>query len=122
MESTRLDALQEEVKKNISRKGTFEQGIEQCLYIHALYHHSEMSGIKEKTYEDELWEGLTDEMCRAMPNKKYATIAWCLWHITRIEDAVANLIIAKNVVMIRRNGWENVRIVIHGEHSKRKWI
>ena len=34
-----------------------------------------MSGIKEKTYEDELWDGLTDEMCRAMPNKKYATIA-----------------------------------------------
>ena len=113
MESTRLDALQEEFKKNISRKGTFEQGIEQCLYIHALYHRSEMSGIKEKTYEDELWGGLTDEMCRAMPNKKYATIAWCLWHISRIEDVVANLLIAKTDQVFESGKWQkklNVKI------------
>ncbi|MDJ0991464.1 MAG: hypothetical protein QNI85_15695, partial [Desulfobacterales bacterium] len=35
------------------------------------------------------------EMCfRHMPVDSFSSIAWNLWHITRIEDAVGNILIA----------------------------
>jgi hypothetical protein len=42
---------------------------------------------------DELWEGLEDKAFRTMPTSKDDTIAWNIWHITRIEDLTANFLI-----------------------------
>jgi hypothetical protein len=51
-------------------------------------------------------DGLADEDYSVMPTDKDDTIAWHLWHIARIEDLVANLLIAEKS-QIFNDEWAN---------------
>jgi hypothetical protein len=44
------------------------------------------------TFYNKLWENLNEETCKIISNKE-TSILWNIWHITRIEDIVANDII-----------------------------
>lgn len=112
-----LNALHGEMKTALADPGRFEEAKQLCLTLHSLLHLSEMSGTELPTYEDELWNGLTDAMFRARPLKNASTIAWCLWHITRIEDATTNILIADNVQVFNREPWQkklNVQVTDTG--------
>lgn len=61
--------------------------------MHAMTHCSAVSGAEQETYEDAIWTKLQEEDCAIMPAKGSYTIAWHLWHITRIEDLVGNILI-----------------------------
>lgn len=82
------------LKELIQIKNKFHEAITLCMEMHTLVHTSEMSGKQEKTYEDRLWEDMDDEIFRMMPTVKDVTIAWNLWHLTRIEDITTNILIA----------------------------
>jgi hypothetical protein len=81
-------------KNILPNPAKFPEAIQLCLELHAMVHTSEMSGIKAETFEDQLWDGLTETAFRTMPAAKDATIAWNLWHLTRIEDITMNLLVA----------------------------
>jgi hypothetical protein len=72
----------------------FDEAISLCLHMHSLVHKSQVSQCNYITYEDKLWDGLDADVFRAVPANKSTTIAWHLWHITRIEDITANILIA----------------------------
>lgn len=65
-----------------------------ALELHSYVHTSNTSNIQIKTLEDELWDGLDRKAFISMPTIKDVTIAWNLWHITRIEDLTVNILIA----------------------------
>lgn len=52
-----------------------------------------MSEINEPTYEDELWEDLNDISFRVSQNEKGRTVAYGMWHSSRIEDITMNLLV-----------------------------
>lgn len=62
--------------------------------LHSTVHSSEVYERREPSYFDEIWEGLTEKTFCSMPSIKDVTIAWNVWHITRIEDISANILIA----------------------------
>lgn len=82
------------LKEYISKPSQFNEAIRLCLEMHALVHTAEMAGIYQRTLEDEVWDGLDQVTFRTMPTVKDVTIAWNLWHLTRIEDLTANILIA----------------------------
>lgn len=82
------------LKELLSKPAQFNEAIQLCLEMHASAHTSEMAGIQGRTFEDEIWDGLEEKAFRAMPTVKDVTIAWNLWHLTRIEDLTANILIA----------------------------
>ena len=91
----------------------FEEAITLCLEQHAMVHSSEMSQINSVTFEDELWGGLSETTFRTMPTVKDETIAWSLWHVTRIEDITMSILVADEVQVIHRDNWlekMNVRV------------
>lgn len=91
----------------------FEEAITLCLEQHAMVHSSEMSQINSVTFEDELWEGLNETTFRTMPTVKDETIAWSLWHVTRIEDITMSILVADEAQVIHRDNWlekMNVRV------------
>lgn len=83
----------------------FHDAINLCLEQHAMVHASEMSQIKKVTFEDELWEGLSEKSFRTMPSVKDETIAWSLWHITRIEDITMNILVAGENQVLNVDDW-----------------
>ncbi len=93
------------LREIIQKPDQFDEAIKLCLEMHSLVHTSEMSGINMKTFEDELWDGLDELSFRRMPTIKDATIAWNIWHLTRIEDITANILIANDIQVIAREHW-----------------
>ncbi len=83
----------------------FEEAIKLCLELHAMVHSSEMSLIDAVTFEDELWEGLDEKTFRCMPTSKDVTIAWNLWHLTRIEDITMNILVASHAQVFNTEKW-----------------
>jgi len=95
------------LRKNLSKPEKFDEAIELCLLMHSLVHNSKVGNCNYTTYEDKLWDGLNEAVFRAVPTKKSAqarTIAWNLWHTTRIEDITANILIADDI-QILSNDW-----------------
>ena len=82
---------QAKLKTLLSASDAFPEAIAVCLELHALVH----AGSSEvPTFFDEVVSGLTREVFAAMPTPEDNTIAWDIWHITRIEDLVAGILIA----------------------------
>lgn len=76
-------------KHLLSKKFDFEEVRSQILELHAFTHES-LSG-KDNTLEDELWEKGGDfTLCT---EKNIYSVAWHLWHSSRIEDIICSHII-----------------------------
>lgn len=63
------------------------------IEMHSSVHFAEMSGCSEPTLIDQLWAGLQKNEFAIMPTEKDVTIAWDIWHITRIEDLTINILV-----------------------------
>jgi hypothetical protein len=86
--------LQAQLRELLGDKDSFDQAMALLLRMHALLHAREVSGSREQTVMDMVWEGLTDDAFQTMPTPEDVTVAWNIWHVTRIEDLTANLLIA----------------------------
>lgn len=81
------------LRENIFKEDKLEENLELCLHLHAMVHLSEMSDVNEITFEDELWDGLNENVFRTATNEKGRTIAYGLWHSARIEDITMNMLV-----------------------------
>lgn len=105
-----LKPWNEKIKKLrgiILKQEKFDESIELCLELHSMVHLSEMSGINIKTFEDELWEGLDENTFRTAVKDEGRTIAYNLWHISRIEDITANILIAGDKQVFNVENWQD---------------
>jgi len=73
---------------------TFTEGINLLLEMHSLLHDKKVYKTTSETFYGNLWDDLKDETCRIISNKE-TSILWNIWHITRIEDIVSNILIGK---------------------------
>lgn len=95
-------ALLKEIIKNLDK---FNDAIDLILKMHSMVHTSEMTGVCNNTYEDSLWEDLNEKVFRAMLTEKDMTIAWNIWHLTRIEDLTSNILIFDDIQVINSDNW-----------------
>ena len=85
----------DKLRKLIRSSKAFVSAIELALEIHVIPHTSMVSSSVIPTFCDDLLDGLANEDYSAMPTEKDETIAWHLWHTTRIEDLTGNILIAE---------------------------
>lgn len=83
--------LQEMLKKpdNIS------DVISTLSYLHSQLHSSEVYD-SERTYYDEISGQICKENFSICPRKTNMTIAWDIWHITRIEDLTVSILLCRD--------------------------
>lgn len=94
-----------QLKSIILKQDKFEDAINLCLELHAMVHSSTMSCINKETFEDELWEGLDEATIREVTNEKGRTIAYGIWHSTRIEDITMNILVNDGEQVINTENW-----------------
>ena len=100
-------------------KGNHEIAIEQFLIQHAMVHSKKMSRMDVWSFDDELWQGLTETNGRIVPPKGEHSIAWILFHIARIEDITMNMLLAGTPQLYTRDKWaKKLKSTIH--HSANK--
>jgi hypothetical protein len=94
-----------EKQKNLNvllpNQKTFEKGINLLLEMHSLLHDKKVYKITFKTFYDDLWENMKDETCRIISNKE-TSILWNIWHITRIEDIISNIVIGRKETIFNK--------------------
>lgn len=91
---TQWNPLQTRLKEIILKKDCFQETKQLLLQMHSLVHSSSVYGEQNVTFMDEVWNDLEDKAFRTMPTVKDDTIAWDIWHITRIEDLTSNFLIS----------------------------
>lgn len=91
--ATEWNSKQAFLKGNIMRSETFQEAKALLLEMHAQLHTADVYGSQRPTLLDEVWADVNDLVFRDMPTPEDATFAWNIWHITRIEDLVANILI-----------------------------
>lgn len=107
---------QQKLREFLSKSDNFEEAIQICLELHSVVHTSLVSaGIT--TYMDEIWDGLNREIfSTALDSKngfgRKATIAWDIWHITRIEDLTTNILIADRKQVLDKGWIERLGIMV----------
>ena len=90
--SQRWNEMQKNLKFLLPNQETFSRGIELLLEMHSLLHEKKVYKAAGETYTDNLWKDMKDETCKIISNKE-TSILWNIWHITRIEDLVSNILI-----------------------------
>lgn len=81
------------LKGNIMRSDTYPGAKALLFEMHAQLHTADVYGSDGPTFLDEVWSDVNDLVFRSMPTPEDATFAWDVWHITRIEDLVVNILI-----------------------------
>ncbi|MGL6199584.1 MAG: DinB family protein [Lachnospiraceae bacterium] len=102
----------EQLRKLIKSPKNFESAITLALEIHAIPHTKVVSSSSTATFGDDLLNGLADKDYSVMPTKKDETIAWHLWHITRIEDLTGNLLIAEQGQIFNDDWMQKMNVAI----------
>lgn len=107
MESRRplWNAQQSDLRVMLLKSDRFEEAMRICLEQHSLVHSSEMSGVEVETFEDELWRDLDSTTFKTAIGAKGRTIAYGIWHSTRIEDITMNILVAGSNQVIDSDNW-----------------
>lgn len=85
---------QAQLKQFLSESGKFQDSITLLLEMHAMVHDAVVSQASNQTFMDMIWDDLDAEDFSKLSTANHS-IAWNIWHITRIEDIAANMLIAE---------------------------
>jgi hypothetical protein len=105
-----LNKLQTELRKSLTANKDHESAIKLFLEQHTRLHGGKMIEsnndlIKFWSYEDLILNDMTYENMRIIPKNDEHSIAWCLWHLARIEDTAMNILVAGTQQILDQFGW-----------------
>lgn len=105
-----LNQKQTELRRAITSTPAFENVLQQFLDHHAMLHTKDFhpegkSGSDLWSYEDAILNDLSEELFRRIPINCDHSIAWCIWHIARIEDVAMNILVAGQPQMLFQGNW-----------------
>ena len=85
-------ALQIWTRELLQSDSTFDKALLVCIELHTQLHDLVKNNNSPTIYQ-ELLSLITNENSKYRPVNNFSSIAWNIWHITRIEDAVSNILI-----------------------------
>lgn len=92
------------LRSTIMKVSGFASAQKLALTLHAKTHPAAVSGSSTPMYEDAILDGLSGKDFAAAPTEKSFPVAWHIWHITRIEDLVGNILI-NNASQVFDEAW-----------------
>lgn len=108
-----------QVLTRLLAKSDLDAAIELFLKQHAMVHSAKVSKSELWSLEDELLNDMTDKEVRQIPLRGEHSIAWILFHLSRIEDIAMNMLVAGTTQLFTRDDWAN-RMNVSILHSANK--
>jgi hypothetical protein len=96
---------QQELRQALTKSGDHARAIALFLDQHAMLHTAGVSESGLYSFEDEVWQGLSEAQFRAIPPKFEHSIAWIFWHLTRIEDITMNRLAGGQAQIYSQDEW-----------------
>ncbi len=101
-----LNPRQNALREALTKPDLNDQAIPLFLTLHGILHSSEVAPEAPWSYEDLLLDGLPDEQFRIIPTGKEHSLAWIVWHLSRIEDLTMNLLVAERDQVFSKDDWQ----------------
>jgi hypothetical protein len=99
------NAQQKAIRAALKYREEFEAAINLVLQQHAWAHQGVVSGAEVSTFADQLWGGLDEDTFRKIPPGGEHSIAWCLYHLARIEDTILSVAMAEVPMLLDEDVW-----------------
>jgi len=96
---------QSELREIMMNSNRYNDAMDLFYKQHAQLHSGNVTQNKFWSFADAVLGDLPEEKFRQIPKNNNHSIAWCIWHIARIEDATMNLLVAEEPQVIRQNNW-----------------
>ncbi len=110
---------QKQLTTLLKDKNTFSEGISLCLEMHTQVH--DLKKEAQKTLYQLLLTDLNEQLVKFRPEQQFSSIAWNIWHITRIEDAIANILIADTDQVFNKAWQESIGVERTDTGNAMKW-
>jgi hypothetical protein len=101
----KLNRDQGRLREFLTRRKDFQRALPLFLQLHGIAHAARLAPGIPWSFQDEVLRGLDPEQMRLLPKGGEHSIAWLLWHITRIEDVTLNLLVAGTPQVFDQGGW-----------------
>jgi hypothetical protein len=82
------------------------QAIQVFFGLHSQLHSRHVTPNITWSYEDLLLDGLDEAEFRKIPEGQEHSLAWIVWHLTRVEDVTMNLLVAGRDQVFEKEGWQ----------------
>jgi hypothetical protein len=97
----------------LNKQSGHSTAVDLFLRLHAMVHDERMSNSGLHSFSDEVWQGTSEAAIRCVPLKFEHSIAWLIWHITRIEDMTMNVLLAGRPQVFDQDDWSTrLRVAI----------
>jgi hypothetical protein len=105
-----LNQQQTALRNMMTSFDNHEEAIRKFLHHHACLHSIKMVEAEKDTshiwsYEDVILNDLDSDQIRTIPKNIEHSIAWCIWHLARIEDIAINLLVAGTQQVYLKDNW-----------------
>ena len=101
-----INKNQSDLRTIMTTRGQHEIAIRTFLLQHAALHSKRVSNTNTWSFEDSLMDKLTEDQFRRIPKNEEHSIAWCIWHIARIEDIAMNYLVADTPPVFDLENWQ----------------
>ena len=100
---TAWNQRQKELRQLLEKEGDLEQGREMFHTQHALLHVAAEDGAV--SFAGEVWHDTPEAIIRRVPRNCEHSIAWCFWHMARIEDLAMSWLVAGEPQLVEQADW-----------------
>jgi hypothetical protein len=100
-----LNKQQTGLRRMLSSSNQHDEAIALFLSQHAMLHSAKMAQAELWSFEDAILDDMTEEQIRRIPRNREHSVAWCIWHLARIEDVTMNLLVAGSPQILHRDNW-----------------
>ncbi len=109
----RLLGQQTDLRRLMTAKGRFDEAMQLFFEQHASLHtaqvgrHMVQGGqVDVWSFEDAILDDLSEVQFRSIPENDEHSIAWCIWHLARIEDTAMNILVADRPQVFNQGDWQ----------------
>ena len=120
-----INKKQTSLRTALTSSSDREKAILMLLEQHASLHSSRISDKNIWSFEDAILDGISDYTFRQIPKNHEHSIAWCIWHIARIEDITMNMLVDCIDQVFKHDNWQdqlNIRFKHSGNEMKQNEI
>jgi len=96
---------QKELKSMLAKPAQYENAREFLLLQHGAVHSARSRDGDAWSFEDEVLDHMTENRFRHVPASGANSVAWHIYHSTRIEDMTMNVLVAQMKQVIDSDSW-----------------
>jgi hypothetical protein len=96
---------QKVLRHHLEKGENFQAAIALFFEQHAAVHDSPMVSSDILSFADKIWKDITEEGVRRIPSREDYSIAWVIWHMSRVEDMTMNVLVAGTPQLVYTGNW-----------------